>query len=87
MKLTATQLKQIIMEEVQKARLSEDAQLRVTDADSGATMSVSVVEGPVPYSVRLQFGASFGVTLHLEDAEALGQRLLGKALDAAETTY
>jgi len=73
MKLTASQLKQIIKEEVQKTALKEG--LSVVDADSDEMVNVTVEEGPVPYSVRLEFGASFGITLNHEDAEELAKML------------
>jgi len=75
MKLTASQLKQIIKEEVQKTALKEG--LSVVDADSDEMVNVTVEEGPVPYSVRLAFGASFGITLDHEDAADLA-RMLGE---------
>jgi len=75
MKLTASQLKQIIKEEVQKTALKEG--LSVVDADSDEMVNVTVEEGPVPYSVRLAFGGSFGITLDHEDAADLA-RMLGE---------
>jgi len=74
MKLTTAQLKQIIKEEVQKTALKE-GRLSVVDADSDEMVDVTVEEGPVPYSVRLEFGASFGITLNHEDAEELAKML------------
>jgi len=74
MKLTTAQLKQIIKEEVQKTALKE-GRLSVVDADSDEMVDVTVEEGPVPYSVRLEFGASFGITLNHEDAEELAKPL------------
>jgi len=77
MKITANQLRRIIKEEVQKVVLKEDSSLSVVDADSNEMFDVTVEEGPVPYSVRLEFGASFGITLDHEDAADLA-RMLGE---------
>jgi len=74
MKITAQQLRNIIREEVQKTSLKE-GRLSVVDADSDEMVDVMVEEGPVPYSVRLEFGASFGITLTHEDAEELAKML------------
>jgi len=76
-KITANQLRRIIKEEVQKVVLKEDSSLSVVDADSNEMFDVAVEEGPVPYSVRLKFGASFGITLDHKDAADLA-RMLGE---------
>ena len=80
MKLTATQLKKIIAEEVAKATGVTEAAaptaFRMTDAVSGDTVMVGVVEGNEPYTVTLRFGSSFSINLQLEDARSLGQALL-----------
>lgn len=55
--------------------------LTVLDADNSREYRILVEEGPLPYTTRLTFGASFSVTLHSEDAAAIAQMLASVASD------
>lgn len=75
MKITATQLRKIIKEEVKNvttlAEASSDSYMEVQDTENGKQYSVFVQEGSTPYSVSISFGNSFSINLNVEDAQAL----------------
>lgn len=75
MKITTTQLRQIIKEEVKNATIlteaSSDSYMMVQDTENGKKYSVFVQEGATPYSVSISFGNSFSINLDVEDAQAL----------------
>ena len=74
MKITASQLRKIIKEELETVATLEES-LTVTDADNGKKYLVTVEEGPMPYTVSLTFGPSFSILLHAEEAAALVQEI------------
>jgi hypothetical protein len=76
MKITASQLRKIIKEEVKNATLtveasSNDTYMKVQDVENGKEYSVLVQEGTTPYSVSISFGNSFSINLNTEDARDL----------------
>ena len=49
--------------------------LNVHDADNGKRVTITVEEGPTPYSVTLTFGSSYSITLSADDASDLATAL------------
>jgi hypothetical protein len=73
MKLTATQLRRIIAEEV--SRLTETETVTVLPHGSSARMYITINPGPVEGTARLDFGKNYNITLKMADAVSLGQAL------------
>lgn len=55
--------------------------LTVIDADNDREYRILIEEGPLPYTSRITFGASFTITLQNEDAAALVRTLTSVASD------
>lgn len=86
MKITATQLRKIIREEVKNAALvsevsTNDTHMRVEDTDNGKVYSVLVQEGTTPYSVSISFEPSFSINLNVEDAQALCDAIMKASIE------
>ena len=73
MKITTSQLRKIIKEEVKNATILAEAssEMNVQDTENGKKYSVLVQEGTFPYSVSIYFGNDFSINLNVEDAKAL----------------
>lgn len=70
MKLTATQLRQIIKEELEKQTL------RVRDPNTNKSYNITAgISDAVPYSIHLSFGSAFSITMSKEDAKTLIQKV------------
>jgi hypothetical protein len=82
MKLTATQLRRIIAEEVSRLTESRTVTVDVIPHDSTRRMFITLNPGPVPGTVKLQFGSS-GSPIILKEVDALR---LGAALNEYEYT-
>lgn len=86
MKITASQLRKIIAEEVKNVSLiaeaaASDTYMRVKDTDNGKSYVVFVQEGTQPYTVSIAFGSDFSIELNVEDAQSLCNAIMKASVE------